>query len=203
MTSWFGYLEEWLDLSPMPSGFWVVGAGILAAVAYSLADSSQRDASKGHSSPVGGGIGFGLSLVGGFLIFADGGTVTLFRASYFGGPSDLKAVFAALGWLQSLIVPVASLMLPLMPHHNAFWGSVVLVSSLASFLVGGGFILGMILGSIGGSLAVIYALPASSPAKIVTRVKVRAADPSSSLSHQPPVQTKDYPDREPPAPPSP
>jgi uncharacterized membrane protein len=55
-----------------------------------------------------------------------------------------------------IVVIVAAVMLYRNPPQKTLWGVLVLVLSIVSIFVGGGFLLGLILGVIGGILALIW-----------------------------------------------
>ena len=64
-----------------------------------------------------------------------------------------------LGYAVPILMMLCGLMLWFAPHPRAFYASLILLLSLASFLTTnlGGFILGMLLGLLGGSLAISWA----------------------------------------------
>jgi len=108
---------------------------------------------------------FALSLIAGILILINGailGAVGSFIAPFIPGMSEKALVTGILGTVMvvgiilGLIVIVAAVMLYRNPAQKTMWGVIVLVLSIISIFIGGGFIIGLILGIIGGALALTW-----------------------------------------------
>jgi len=118
---------------------------------------------------------FILSLLAGILILANGilaGLAVSFVASVGGASLSSAEMFglakSALTMLQVLTVIVSffgviillgALTLYYNPAHRKGWGIAIIILSLLSILVGGGFLVGLILGVIGGALAIAWKPP--------------------------------------------
>ncbi|MFN3621681.1 MAG: hypothetical protein ACK4TI_02205 [Nitrososphaerales archaeon] len=116
---------------------------------------------------------FILTLAAGTLIFANG---LVFGLSIQGLTEALEYVMTTRGVAGSVVLALgrfmfalsvvglvlgaltifASLMLYYRPAGSSGWGAAILVLSILSIFVGGGFLLGLILGVIGGSLALAW-----------------------------------------------
>ncbi len=118
--------------------------------------------------------GFVLGLIGGILILIEGllFVVIASMASTISGfvsmPIDFGGLFmalAAIGLIFALIVMLSSVMLYMRPASHVLWGVLLLLFSIFSFIIGGGFYLGAILGLIGGILGIIFkpAAPMAAP----------------------------------------
>ncbi len=70
-----------------------------------------------------------------------------------GNDATLLIGLATVGLLFGFIVLFGALMLYYKPTKKKAWGIVVIVFSIPSVIMGGGFIIGFILGIIGGKLA--------------------------------------------------
>ena len=108
---------------------------------------------------------FALSLIAGILILINGailGAVGSFIGPHIPGMGEKALVTGILGTLMAvgiiigLIVIVAAVMLYRNPAQKTGWGVTVLVLSIISIFIGGGFIIGLILGIIGGALALTW-----------------------------------------------
>ena len=118
---------------------------------------------------------FAVSLIAGILILINGlvlGAVSSFVdiLSLIGtrgpGPvvgakeammlTGILGVLTAVGVVLGIVVIVAAVMLYRNPAQKTLWGVLVLVLSIVSIFVGGGFLLGLILGVIGGILALTW-----------------------------------------------
>lgn len=118
---------------------------------------------------------FAVSLIAGILILING--AVLGAVSSFIGPlvaaggsgpgpvpgagqammvSSILGFLMAVGVVLGIVVIVAAVMLYRNPAQKTLWGVLVLVLSIVSIFVGGGFLLGLILGVIGGILALIW-----------------------------------------------
>jgi len=105
---------------------------------------------------------FALSLFAGILILINGailGVVSSFIAPFIPGASEAALVTGILtalmgiGIILGIIVIFSAVMLYRNPSQKTLWGIVILVLSIISIVISGGFILGLILGIIGGILA--------------------------------------------------
>jgi len=108
---------------------------------------------------------FALSLIAGILILINGvilGAVGSFIAPFIPGMGEKALVTGILGTVMvvgiilGLIVIVAAVMLYRNPAQKTMWGVIILVLSIISIFIGGGFIIGLILGIIGGALALTW-----------------------------------------------
>lgn len=193
MTTWLGHLRNWFELNP-PLVYWMLGAIVVAYVFYFLSVPIRR-AWEGDNLPQPRPIvSLGLSVVVGILILVNGFAITSIRAINFTGPRDLLAIFAAIGYMQSMVVLAAAVMLLAMPRRHGFWGFVVIVFSVASIVVGGGFILGSMLGSIGGALAMTWEPPAGSSVRIAEGTVTQPQMAQASMPYQQVVQPADQPE---------
>ncbi len=59
----------------------------------------------------------------------------------------------AIGIILGIIVIIGAIMLYRNPDQKTGWGIAVLIVSIISIFIGGGFLIGLILGIIGGALA--------------------------------------------------
>ncbi|MCW4031953.1 MAG: DUF6114 domain-containing protein [Candidatus Bathyarchaeota archaeon] len=105
---------------------------------------------------------FALSLIAGIIFLINGallGAVGSFIAPFIPGASETALVTGILstlmvvGIILGIIVIVAALMLYRNPAQKTMWGIIILVLSIVSVFIGGGFGIGLILGIIGGILA--------------------------------------------------
>jgi hypothetical protein len=98
-----------------------------------------------------------LSLIAGISILING--VLLGAVSYFLPFVDTPIVtvvltaLMAVGIILGIIILIAAVMLYRNPTQNTMWGLVILVLSIISIFIGGGFGIGFILGIIGGVFA--------------------------------------------------
>jgi hypothetical protein len=116
---------------------------------------------------------FILTLVGGTLIFTNGLVFILAsrvvsrmleyvintRGLSLGivlAANQMLLSFSVVELVLGAFIIFASLMIYYKPTSSAGWGAVVLVLSILSMFVGGGFFIGLILGVIGGSLAIAW-----------------------------------------------
>lgn len=65
-------------------------------------------------------------------------------------------ILAGIGIVIAAVIIYSSFMLHHTMRHHVGWGVVILVFSLVSIVMGGGFIAGLILGVIGGILALVW-----------------------------------------------
>ena len=111
---------------------------------------------------------FVLSLVGGILILINGlvlAALGAILALFFPAAGIL---LAALGLVFGIIVLLGAIMLWTQPGQHKTWSIVVLVFSILSLVIGGGFIIGFILGLIGGILGIVWK-PSMAAARTCTR----------------------------------
>jgi hypothetical protein len=106
---------------------------------------------------------FTLSLIAGILIISNSvllGVVakwfieimpTLPGSS--GNDSTFLIYLASVGLIFGMLVLIGALMLHTKPLNKKAWGVLIILFSLPSVIIGGGFIVGFILGIIGGKLA--------------------------------------------------
>ncbi len=108
---------------------------------------------------------FALSLIAGILILINGailGAVSSFIAPFIPGVAETALVTTILytlmgiGVILGIVVIVAAIMLYQKPSQKTMWGAIILVLSIISIFIGGGFVLGLILGIIGGILALSW-----------------------------------------------
>ncbi len=113
---------------------------------------------------------FILSLIAGILILINGvaiGAVRSFIGPYIPGMGERALVKSILGTVMmvgiilGVIVIIAAVMLYRNPTQKTMWGIIILVLSIISLFIGGGFIIGLILGIIGGALALSWKPKAS------------------------------------------
>lgn len=113
--------------------------------------------------------GFVLGLIGGILILLEGlflvvaASATSALGGLYGVPFDfggLLLALAAIGLIFALVVLLSSVMLYMRPASHVLWGVILLLFSIFSFVIGGGFFLGAILGLIGGILGIVFKPPA-------------------------------------------
>lgn len=96
---------------------------------------------------------FILSVIGGIIILINGLLVALVGAFFvlFG----VGILLIVLGLVFGLVVLYAAFKLNSNPSEHVTWGVVIIVFSILSIVIGGGFFVGMILGLIGGVLALV------------------------------------------------
>jgi hypothetical protein len=70
-----------------------------------------------------------------------------------GNDPALLMTLATVGLIFGVLVLLGALMLRFSLFHRKIWGIIVLVFSIPSVIMGGGFIIGFILGIIGGKMA--------------------------------------------------
>jgi hypothetical protein len=70
-----------------------------------------------------------------------------------GNDPTLLIELAAVGLILGIIVLLGALMLYAKPANKKEWGIMIIIFSIPSVVMGGGFIIGFILGIIGGKLA--------------------------------------------------
>lgn len=100
--------------------------------------------------------GFVLSLVAGIFILLNGIVIVIISGIFAFFGEEWVVALAALGLIFGIVVLLGAFMMYTRPDQNTIWGTIVLVFSLTSIVIGGGFILGLILGLIGGILAIVW-----------------------------------------------
>lgn len=99
-----------------------------------------------------------LSLIGGIFILLNGLLIAALGAlaSFIFIPGGVPVLaWGIMGIVFALIVIVGAFVLHSNPDQHMMWGAIILIFSIISIVIGGGFIIGMILGSIGGVLALV------------------------------------------------
>ena len=95
-----------------------------------------------------------LSLIGAVFILMNGlllAAVGTFFLAMFGSGLWMVILGLAFGFGTML----GALMLTSNPHDHVIWGAVIIIFSLMSLVIGGGFIIGTVFGLIGGVLALV------------------------------------------------
>jgi hypothetical protein len=106
-----------------------------------------------------------LALIGGILIVIDGalelGAAAIIGSlgGVYGVGGALIAALGAIGLIVGLIVLYGSIQLRSKPGSAKTWGIILIILSLASYIGGGGFFLGLILTLIGGIMAYVWVAP--------------------------------------------
>lgn len=109
--------------------------------------------------------GFVLGLIGGIFILLNALLIIAAAAIFAGlsglpgmpaGASDIVTIYAAIGLIFALLVLVGAVLMYMRPQQHVMWGVVVLLFSLFSIIIGGGFIIGLILGLVGGILGIVF-----------------------------------------------
>jgi len=101
--------------------------------------------------------GFIISLIAGILILINA-LVFVALASFFedlglGFATGIMAGFGAMGLIFAVLVIIGAILI-YMPGKEVIGGILVLIFSILSIFIGGGFIIGLILGIIGGALGI-------------------------------------------------
>jgi MFS family permease len=132
---------------------------------------------------------FALSLIAGIFILVNGvlmGFVGSFLAEFVPGfipaaeytpeaaaglaiASTVLYAFMAVGIIFGVLVLLGAIMVYRNPSQKTAWGVIILVFSILSIVIGGGFLIGFILGIIGGALTLAWkpkttAEPTTAPA---------------------------------------
>ena len=108
MTTWLGYLVNWLSGMNRTAILilWVIDLVVALFVSFlTRGGPTTRGGSRRRPT-----LAFAVSLVAGMLIMVDGFAITASRVFDFEAhtPSDLLAIFAALGYAQSFVVWAAA-----------------------------------------------------------------------------------------------
>ena len=101
--------------------------------------------------------GFIISLIAGVLILINA-LVFVALASFFEDlglefATGIMAGFGAIGLIFAVLVIIGAILI-YMPGKEVIGGILVLIFSILSIFIGGGFIIGLILGIIGGALGI-------------------------------------------------
>jgi hypothetical protein len=106
---------------------------------------------------------FNLTLIGGILIIINGMLLGVVAKWFIGimptlpGSTGNDPTFlielAVVGVIFGILVLLGAIMLHLKPENKKIWGTMAIVFSIPSVIMGGGFIIGFILGIIGGKIA--------------------------------------------------
>lgn len=101
-------------------------------------------------------------LLNGLVVAAIGGILALIFP-------EVGIALIALGLVFGVVVLIGAIMLYAQPQQHVIWGILVLLFSIFSLVIGGGFIIGFILGLVGGILALVWKPPvAPAPAMAPT-----------------------------------
>ncbi len=103
---------------------------------------------------------FVLSLIAAIFIILNGALIAALGAILFAFFPGLGILIAAVGLVFGIVVLVGAIMLWTNPSKHVGAGVIVLLFSIFSLVIGGGFILGFILGLIGGILGIVWKPPA-------------------------------------------
>jgi hypothetical protein len=122
---------------------------------------------------------FALSLIAGVLILINAAMFGIIRSFMINviprwvpsGAPHMQAIwglsiasrflytFMIVGVIFGVIIIASAIMLYQSPGQKDLWGVVILVFSILSITIGGGFMIGFILGIVGGALAVSWKPP--------------------------------------------
>jgi len=113
---------------------------------------------------------FVLSLIAGIFILLNG-LVVAWLGSLFAilGMEEIGIALIAVGMVFGVVVLLGAIMLYAQPKQHVVWGVIVLVLSLGSIIIGGGFFIGLILGLVGGILGIIWKPTAAGAMRICPR----------------------------------
>lgn len=102
--------------------------------------------------------GFIVSLIAAIIILANAVLITVasgilagLTGDIIGFTGELLIVWAAVGVIFAIIVMVGAIMI-YMPGKETVGGILVIIFSILSIIIGGGFFIGLLLGIIGGAL---------------------------------------------------
>ncbi len=120
---------------------------------------------------------FALSLVAAISILINGIFIAALGAIIGAVFPELGILFAVIGLVFGIIVLVGAIMMWSYLALHVTWGVIVLLFSIFSIVIGGGFILGLILGLVGGILAIVWKPPVMmAPPWMPPMPAVRTAD---------------------------
>jgi len=101
--------------------------------------------------------GFIVSLIAGILILINGlifiAGAAIFESLGLGMFTGMVAAFGAVGLIFAILVIIGAILI-YMPGREVIGGILVIIFSILSIFIGGGFIIGLILGIIGGALGI-------------------------------------------------
>lgn len=103
---------------------------------------------------------FVVSLIAGIFILLNGIVIAAIGAVLAVFMPGAGIVLAAVGLIFGIIVIIGAALMWMNPSMHVGAGVIVLLFSLFSIVIGGGFIIGLILGIVGGILGIIYKPPA-------------------------------------------
>ncbi len=103
---------------------------------------------------------FVLSLIAAIFILLNGVVIAVYGAILFAFFPGVAVLIAAVGLIFGILVLVGAILLWTNPNMHAAGGILVLLFSIFSLIIGGGFILGFILGLVGGILGIVWKPPA-------------------------------------------
>jgi Family of unknown function (DUF6114) len=103
---------------------------------------------------------FVLSLIAAIFILLNGVFIAIIGAIIFAFAPGFAIVLAAIGLVFGIIVLVGAILLWTKPEMHKGAGILVLLFSIFSLVIGGGFFIGFILGLVGGILAIVWKAPA-------------------------------------------
>jgi hypothetical protein len=69
---------------------------------------------------------------------------------------SVLTILTAVGVILGAIIIIGAVMIYQTPSSKTGWGVVILVLSIVSIIIGGGFIIGLVLGIVGGALALSF-----------------------------------------------
>ncbi len=108
---------------------------------------------------------YALSLIAGILIIINGAVVGFIPGLITSIPGvsavpgfvwGILYLVSIVGIVFGIIVLLSAVMLYRNPMSKTTWGVLILIFSILSIVVGGGFLIGMILGIIGGALGLAW-----------------------------------------------
>jgi hypothetical protein len=88
--------------------------------------------------------------------------------SLLGSLSTIIYIFTIVGIVFGALVLLGAIMIYRNPAKKTTWGVIILVFSILSIVIGGGFLIGFILGIIGGALALAWKPTAPTTASTTT-----------------------------------
>lgn len=103
---------------------------------------------------------FVLSLIAAIFILLNGIFIAVIGAMFFAFFPGVAILIAAIGLIFGIIVLVGAILLWTNPNTHVAGGILVLLFSIFSLVIGGGFIIGFILGLVGGILGIVWKPPA-------------------------------------------
>jgi len=98
---------------------------------------------------------FVLSLIAGVFILLNGITIVM-GGSFLDTVLEEGMVIGAIGAALGVGVLISAMLLSSDRQRNTTMGAVILILSLASIIIGGGFFIGLLLGAVGGIMAIVW-----------------------------------------------